>query len=367
MPIAAALRRRATGQTSPGAEAPAIVVIIPAHDMASHIGRSLEALQSDGYPQDRLILVVAADHCSDETAALSRARGAKVLERQDGPAGKTYTIAWALEQLRAAGVNANLYVVTDGTAWVKPGFLAGLAARRMAGEDIVVARSIAATEGQPWFIHCLGLTLVHRNFQNECRERLGLSSLIEGRGMAYSDSYVARHGWTLALPPGAPAHAHPTEDWRHGVRVVEEGYRVAFAGDAWVMTPLRGSLSAATAQGARWEQGRMANAMTHGLRVLGAGLREMNARRIFAGLDAIQLPVAILGALAALIAATAVIWPVRPWVDLLAMLPLTCIAVYGLVVTSKGREVGIRPQTVAWAPVYIAWRSISFVLGLIRR
>ncbi len=335
--------------------------------MTAHIARCLEALQADGYPRDRVTLVVAADHCTDDTAALARAGGATVLERNDGRAGKTYTIAWTLERLRATGVRADLYVVTDGTAWVQPGFLAALAERRMAGEDIVVARSVAATDGQPWFVHCLGLTLVHRNFQNECRERLGLSSLVEGRGMAYSDSYVARHGWSLALPPGDPKGTHPTEDWRHGVRVVEEGYRVAFAGGARVMTPLRGSLAAATTQGSRWEQGRMANAMTHGVRLLSTGVRQGNARKLFAGLDAVQLPVAILGALTVLIAASAKFWPVSPYVDAFAVLPLACIVAYGLLVTFKGREAGIRPGTVLWAPAYIAWRSFSFVLGWFRK
>jgi hypothetical protein len=366
MPIAAAFGRRRPS-TAGNTVIPSIVAIVPAHDMAMHITQCLAALSAAGYPPDRLAVIVAADHCGDDTAALARAAGATVLERNEGPPGKTYTIAWTLEQLRGMNIRADLYVITDATARVEPGFSRALVARRAAGDDIVVARSLAATEGQPWFVHCLGLTLVHRNFQNECRERLRLSSLIEGRGMAYSDQYISRHGWNLALPPGDPKDTHPTEDWRHGVRVVEEGYRVAFAGDARVLTPLRGSLSAATAQGARWEQGRMSNAVTHGLRLLGAGLRDRMALKLFAGLDAVQLPVAILGGLTVLIAGTVLVWPVSPAVDALGLLPLACVLAYGLLVAFKGRAAGIRLRTVAWAPVYIAWRSFAFVLGWFRK
>ncbi len=346
---------------------PSIAVVVPAHNMAKVIARCIGSLKACRFPSEKLAIHVIADHCTDDTAARAAGLGVTVLKRDDGQAGKSYALAWTFEKLAERGVRADQYVVTDATAWVDAGFLAALAARRSAGEDIVVGRSVAATENQPWFVHCLALTLVHRNYQNECRERLGLSSLIEGRGMAYGDGYIGRHGWSLAIPAGNPHAVHPTEDWRHGVRVVEHGYRVAFAGDARVYTPLRESLAAATQQGARWERGRMVNAMTHGLRLLRIGLREFDRLKIFAALDAIQLPVAILGALTVVLAAIACIWPASRPVQVLGFLPLAVFGLYGLVVAWRGRREGIRLRTVVWAPVYIAWRSLAFLLAWFRK
>jgi cellulose synthase/poly-beta-1,6-N-acetylglucosamine synthase-like glycosyltransferase len=312
---------------------------------------------------DRVEIYVVADHCEDDTAERAQEAGASVLIRADGPAGKTYTLAWSLDALTERGVVPDMYVIVDATARVEREFLAALAALWQQGEDIVVSHPVVDAENQQWFAQCLGLTLVHRNFQNWSRQRLGLSSLIEGRGMAYSRAYIQRHGWRLALPTVTSSGSHPTEDWRHGVQAVEHGYRVAFADDARVITPLRDSLTAATQQGVRWERGRMANAATHAVRVLLRGLWQRNALKVFAALDAIQPPVAILGAFCLGLAVFSVVFPGQRLGMLLSFLPLLLVGIYGLVVVARGRRDGIKVTTVIWAPVYLAWRCAAFVLA----
>ena len=344
---------------------PAVAVIVPAHDMAAVIGQCVRSLHASRYPTGRLQVFVVADHCNDATLANAEAAGAIVLARTVGPPGKTYAIAWALEQLGQRGIRPDLYVVTDATAHVDAGFLGALAGRWQRGEDVVVAHSLVDLAHQQWFVQCLGLTLVHRNMQNLARERLDLSSLVEGRGMAYSRGYIERFGWGLALPTSAEAGAHPTEDWRHGVRLVEHGYRVAFADDAHVYTPLRETLSAATRQGMRWERGRMANAASHGVSVLAQAMRERNPRKLLAALDAIQLPVAVLGALCAVVAILTALVGAPGWQAVLGYAPMALLGVYGLFVIAQGQREGIRAATIAWAPVYVVWRCASFLLGLL--
>jgi hypothetical protein len=204
--------------------------------------------------------------------------------------------------------------------------------------------------------------LVHRNLQGWCRERLGFSAWLEGRGMAYSRDYIQRFGWHLALPTG-PQSSHPTEDWRHGVRIVEQGYRVAFAATATVVTPLRNSLVAATQQGARWERGRLINAVTHALRLLYRGLRQRELIKICAALDAIQPPVALLGALTVVLALSAMLFPSIGWLGLWAFVPFILTGLYGLIVAARGHREGIHFVTMFWAPIYIVWRCISFALA----
>lgn len=361
MPLVARWRRESPSRAA--SALPTVTVIVPAHDMEAHVDRCVAALRASEYPADRLSILVVADHCRDQTAMRARGAGAEVLERSDGPAGKTYALAWTFESLRQEGLACDVYVVTDATARVDPGFLGALAKHCQEGEDIVVGHSIRATDATQWFAKCLGLTLVHRNLQNWARERLGLSSLIEGRGMAYSRRYIERHGWSLAAPTQAEAGQHPTEDWRHGVRVVEHGYRVAYADDAKVYTPLRDTLGDATRQGIRWERGRQLNAITHGLQLLRSALRTRNRITFFAALDAIQLPAAVLGALCVAVAAFAWVFPGDPWLNALGLAPLMLMACYGLLVTLRGRADGIPVSTVLFAPFYLLWRLASFVLA----
>jgi cellulose synthase/poly-beta-1,6-N-acetylglucosamine synthase-like glycosyltransferase len=209
----------------------------------------------------------------------------------------------------------------------------------------------------------LGLTLVHRNLQNWARQQLGLSSLIEGRGMAYSRKYVERYGWTLAAPKQIESSTHPTEDWRHGVQAVEQGLRIAFANDARVITPLRETLAAATKQGVRWERGRMANATTHAMRLLMRGIRERSSVKVLAGLDAVQPPVAILGVIC--ISVFVISWLTADTRLEMAfgIAPVCAFLLYGLIVVARGRDDGISPITVLWAPVFLLWRFTSFVLA----
>jgi cellulose synthase/poly-beta-1,6-N-acetylglucosamine synthase-like glycosyltransferase len=361
MPLLA--RFRGVTGTLPPAEARTISVIIPSHDMESHIGTCVASIADSDYPMQFVTIYVIADHCHDSTVSRAREAGATVLERRSGPAGKTYALAWAFETLRTTGVDSDMYVVTDATARVHRAFLRELAAASLAGEDIVVAHSIVASDAKKWFAKCLGLTLVHRNLQNWARERMGLSSLIEGRGMAYSRRYIQRHGWRLAVPTETEAGQHPTEDWRHGVRVVEHGYRVAFADQAYVFTPLRGTLGEATRQGIRWERGRQLNAITHGLSLLRTALNTRSRIRLFAALDALQPPVAILGVLCAAIALLAWAWPGPPWVNVASVAPLILVACYGGLVAWRGRHDGIPLSTVIFAPIYLLWRLASFVLA----
>jgi len=365
IPLIAALRRWRAKPTLGTLEgnSPTIAIIVPAHDMAQIIARCIHSLQACHYPMDKVDIYVVADHCADDTAAVAESEGATVLVRNDGPAGKTYALSWTLEKLAEMGYSPDLYIITDATARVETGFLDALVDGYRQGEDIVVSHPVVDAENQKWFARCLGLTLVHRNLQNWARQQLGLSSLIEGRGMAYSKKYVERYGWTLALPKTEKGSTHPTEDWRHGVQAVEQGLRVAFADSARVITPLRNTLAAATKQGARWERGRMANAATHAMRLLSRGFRERNLVKVLAALDAIQPPVAILGVICIGLFIFSWLTADTRFELAFGIAPVCAFFFYGLIVVAQGRKDGISPVTVLWAPVYLAWRCTSFVLA----
>lgn len=341
---------------------PTLAIIVPAHNMAHVIAQCVDSLLRCYYPQDNVTIYVIADHCTDDTAARAAAAGATVLTRQGGPQGKTYTLAWSIETLTQRSIAPELYVITDATVQVDPHFLTALAEGWQQGENIITSCATVSPANQKWYARCLGLMLVHRHLQGWCRERLGLSAWLEGRGMAYSRDYIQRFGWHLALPTG-PQSSHPTEDWRHGVRIVEHGYRVAFTAKAKVVTPLRNSLVAATQQGARWERGRLINAGTHALRLLSHGLKQRELIKICAALDAIQPPVALLAALTVVLAVPAMLFPRVGRLGLWAFVPFILTGLYGLIVVVRGHREGIHVVTMLWAPIYIVWRCTSFILA----
>lgn len=69
------LSRRAQPAPAPifGDDLPAMTVVMPAYNEASHIAAKLRNLASLDYPADRLEVLVVCDGCTDATAALARA------------------------------------------------------------------------------------------------------------------------------------------------------------------------------------------------------------------------------------------------------------------------------------------------------
>src|SRR5689334_7218222 len=60
---------------------PAVTVLVPAHDEVGQIGTLLESLRPQLTAADRLIVI--ADNCTDDTAAVARDCGAEVIERRE--------------------------------------------------------------------------------------------------------------------------------------------------------------------------------------------------------------------------------------------------------------------------------------------
>src|SRR5688572_10630108 len=77
---------------------PRVAVLMPAHDEREVIADTLAGLLPELQSGDRLLVV--ADNCSDDTAAIARAAGATVIERSDRERrGKGYALAYGLQAL----------------------------------------------------------------------------------------------------------------------------------------------------------------------------------------------------------------------------------------------------------------------------
>jgi poly-beta-1,6-N-acetyl-D-glucosamine synthase len=79
-----------------------VTVLVPAHDEGDRITDTLAGLRRQTLPPDRVLVV--ADNCSDDTAALARAAGAEVLETVGNRAKKAGALnqAWRLRFRRVA-------------------------------------------------------------------------------------------------------------------------------------------------------------------------------------------------------------------------------------------------------------------------
>ncbi len=86
-------------QTRPTASRAHVAVLVPAHDEAAGIGATLRAIQAQLAPGDRVLVV--ADNCSDDTAALARSADAEVV----GSASIRCAAARAMRSIAASAIS----------------------------------------------------------------------------------------------------------------------------------------------------------------------------------------------------------------------------------------------------------------------
>ena len=102
-----------------------VAVLVPAHDEAAGIARTLDAVLPQLREHDRIVVVV--DNCSDDTAAIARAAGAQVqvVERTHATdRGKGFALAFGVDALRADP--PGLVVILDADCDLAPGALDAL-------------------------------------------------------------------------------------------------------------------------------------------------------------------------------------------------------------------------------------------------
>ena len=110
-------RPRPTAGFADDADLPTVAVVVAARDEEGSIGRCIDALLAQGYPSDRLVVVVADDHSTDGTADAVRQRAAGApgrvrYLRVPDPSGHLRGKAQALHTAIEA-VDADVVLITD--------------------------------------------------------------------------------------------------------------------------------------------------------------------------------------------------------------------------------------------------------------
>ena len=320
------------------------LVLVPAHNEARVIGRCLEAITADARARDHLLVV--ADHCSDETAAIARRFGAVVVERKapEEP-GRAAARQAGLE--RARELEWDVVVMLDADSVIAPGFFD--ACERALGSDVqaVQARSESehgatmASQASLAAFALQGITLPRG------RDRLGFSARLRGTGMAIRRQLALAHRFR------APA----SEDLVFTLDLILDGIVCRHVDDARLRSRGEDAWRSFEAQKVRYEAGRMAAARAYLPRLLRRGVQ----RRDGAALEAawfLATPPFALAALS-LLAGLAVAAAAHAW--LAAAVLGGGLVTLALVIAIGLLQAGAGPRTwlaLLLAPWYLAWKAV---------
>ena len=239
---------------------PRTAILIPAHNEALVIRNTLQCLMANLQGTDQVVVV--ADNCSDDTAAIARSFGVTVLERQDfSRRGKGYALDFGLGYLAADA--PDVVVVIDADCLVQPNAIQNIATLAMTTERPVQACYLMEQPPVPTAKSAVSaLAFLVKNWVRPVGvQRMGFPCLLTGTGMAFP--------WT-ALQTISLASGNIVEDMQLSVDLAIAGQAPVFCEDALVIGCLPQQNDAAAEQRKRWEHGHLQTSLSQIPRLLKA-------------------------------------------------------------------------------------------------
>lgn len=334
------------------------VILIPAHDEADIIDGCLAGLTASLAPGMRILLV--ADNCRDDTAAIARARGVEVVERHDPERrGKGFALAFGRDHLHRRPPDA--VIVLDADCYAGPADIAALAACAVGHDAPVQACDLLRpTKGSPLVEISTFAFAVKNQIRQQGLQRIGAAPMLAGTGMAFP--------WRIFA--SAPlATANQTEDLQLGLDLIRAGERPRFLAAACVWSDA-GDATTTMAQRSRWEGGFLAIATRQALPILVGGVSGGSWTQLWSGLHLLTPPLALLGLvnllltplLAGLVALGGATTPLIALLGAQLMLSLTLTAAW-----VRLGSAFLSPAAALRLPFYMLWKLPLYLHILTRR
>ena len=197
-------------------------VLIAARNEENVISGLLDSLRAQTYDMSLVTVFVAADNCTDSTAAIARAHGAVVYERFNQlNVGKGYALDFLLQHIGAdypAGFDG--YFVFDADNILAPDYIERMNEMFSNGHEIVTSYRNSKNFGGNWISAGYALWFLRESrYLNGARTRLGSSAAVGGTGFLFSQRILNEsHGWRFYLL---------TEDIEFSVYHILRGEKIA--------------------------------------------------------------------------------------------------------------------------------------------
>lgn len=174
-----------------------LAVLVAARNEAAVIGQLLDSLREQDYPDVLYDIYVAPNQCTDQTAAVARAKGARILTCSSAVRNKGDALAEALDQLLDLPEAYDAFVVFDADHVADRRFLAEMDRALQAGARVAKGRIESKNPYDSWVAGCYSIYFgIQSMLYNRARAACGLSAKLAGTGFAVSaDVLRERGGW----------------------------------------------------------------------------------------------------------------------------------------------------------------------------
>jgi cellulose synthase/poly-beta-1,6-N-acetylglucosamine synthase-like glycosyltransferase len=266
---------------------PRVAVLIPAHNEGVGIIPTIEDIRRQLRAGDRIVVV--ADNCSDDTAAIAVSLNAEVAIRNDPTRiGKGYALGWGVDHLSVDP--PAIVVVVDADCRLTAGTIARLAE--------VCAQTQRPVQSLYLMTAPAGSAINHQVAEFAWRVKnwirpLGLCALalpcqLMGTGMAFP--------WHV-IRAADLSSGFIVEDLKLGLELAAAGHPPMFCPSAVVTSTFPTSALGTKTQRQRWEQGHIGLILTKSPSLLFSALKAQSKDLLALTLDLIVPPVTLLALL----------------------------------------------------------------------
>lgn len=261
-------------------------VLISARNEANVIGHLLDSLKKQDYPTDMLDIYVVADNCTDDTASVSKSRGAYVYERtNDKLLGKAHALNELLHHIWdtvGKGVYHG-YFIFDADNVVNANFVKEVNKVISSGKRIVVGYRNHKGRFKTWVSYCYDMYWLREAVQiNRGRNALGVSATINGTG------YCLRED--ILLQDDGFCTKTLTEDCELTLKWITRGEKIVLCNTAMLYDEQPTKFSTSIKQRARWVKGSVQCYFKYFLKLLLGCFKKKSAKSCIDQLIYIFLP-----------------------------------------------------------------------------
>lgn len=345
----------------PQGSSPRVAVIVPAHNESANVIPTIDCIRSQLGLTDRLLVV--ADNCADDTAALARNAGAEVIERHNKQfRGKGYALAFGVDHLRQEP--PDVIVVVDADCVVSPGAISLISNRCLLTRGPVQMLNLMhADHGASTRLRVIEFAMIVKNLVRPLgAERLGGACHLMGTGMALP--------WALASKAGF-ATGHIAEDMKLGIDLAVAGYSTHFLPECQVSSTFHADSNVTRGQKSRWEHGHLDVMKEELPRLLKQALKTRKPALIALAMDMMIPPLAFYCALLAsstvMAGLLASLWPA--WKSAAWLAVSACWAVViaiGLAWYQFGRQL-LSAKELLRTPLYVLWKLPIYLAYFLKK
>lgn len=264
-----------------------LAVLVPAHNEGTSLLPTLANVQRQLLPGDRLLVV--ADNCTDDTAAVASGAGAEVVERHDATRrGKGFALDFGVRHLAANP--PDIVIIVDADCHLDEGAIDRLArAATATGRPVQALYLMNAPTGINYRVAAFAWRV--KNWLRPLGlAALGLPCQLVGTGMAFPWNLI--HSTDLA-------NGWLVEDLKLGLDLAAAGHPPLFCPAALVTSEFANSATGAQSQRMRWERGHLRTIAELVPPLVGQAIRRRNWPLLALALDLSVPPLSLLALLVA--------------------------------------------------------------------